>query len=250
MHARRTDGRLSRRACLGALVAAGCCPGAVLASAALPWSRAWVLDYEVSGRARGVPYRASSQLRWEARDSAYTAVLEMRAPLVGTRTQRSEGRIDDRGTLRPDRFTDQARREHRYELEWARQRYRYVREGEPLREGALPAGTQDRLSLFFQLGGWAAAQAPRGEASVELPVLGRGGAEPWAFRLTGREAVDTPAGALDAWRLERQIRAPDDTAITLWLAPALQYLPARLLLEDDEGHRVDQRLRRLPAGRD
>ena len=213
----------------------------------LPWPAAMTLKYEVSGRARGLPYRAASVLHWEPNGAAYTASLDMRAPLVGTRTQRSEGRLSRDG-LRPERYIDQARRERRYELAWAEQRFRYLRDGQFMHDGPLVAGTQDRLSLFFQLGLWARSQAQEamGSATAVVPVLGQGGTEPWRFRLAAQEAVDTPAGSLPALRLERERADPGDTQITLWLAPAVHHLPARLVLEDDEGHRVDQRLRRLP----
>lgn len=222
-------------------------PGAGRAVASPSWPPSTVLEYEVSGRARGLPYRAGSRLHWQMSATAYSASLEMRAPMVGTRTQRSEGRLDRDG-LRPDRFIDQARRERRYELAWPEQRFRYLRDGQPMHEGPLVAGTQDRLSLFFQLGRWAGTQAREavGSATVVVPVLGQGGAEPWRFRLAAQEAVDTPAGTLTALRLERERSDPGDTLITLWLAASLHHLPARLLLEDDDGQRVDQRLSRLP----
>ena len=204
------------------------------------------LDYDVSARVSGIPVRASGQLQWLMRSGQYEASLQMRLPLVGGRTQRSRGRLLPDG-LQPTEFSDQTRRTRRFELDWTALRYRHQRDSEAERAGPLQAGTQDRLSLFFELARRLQRQTPVPDALWSVPVLGPSGVQPWMLRLRALEQIETPAGTLSAWRLERHDTQPDDSRLSLWLAEALHYLPVRILLQEPDGDWADQRLLRLPA---
>lgn len=217
----------------------------LLASLALP---AWALPlpapgewaYDISGQAKGLPYRASATLTWEHDAQRYCAQLSMRALLVGQRSQTSLGAVDIAG-LRPESFVDRGRKERRYELDWAAKRYRVPPDDAA---HALPVGSQDRLSLFLQLAAVLGQQRtpPATGQTWQLPVLSAGGTHTWTFVWKGTETLDLPAGRHTAWRLDRVPREPGDTQVSLWFAPPLQFLPVRIRLTEPNGDTVDQRL--------
>lgn len=217
-----------------------------IASAGSPWPARLQLDFDVSGQARGLPYRATSRLAWQSEAGRYEAQLEMRARFVGARTQTSRGRWRE-SQLIPEQYVDQARTERRYELDWTQQRFQFWRDGQLVREGALEAGTQDRLSVFFALALQARRRLAERPAATRDPwtvqVINQQGADLWSFTDRGPQRLETPAGSFDTRQLERQPGPYDDTAMTLWLSQQHAWLPARIRLEDPNGDVVDQRLR-------
>jgi len=209
-----------------------------------PWPSPLQLDYDVSGQARGIPYRATSRLRWQLSGNRYEAELYMHVRLLGGRTQTSSGLWTGDG-LRPERYVDQARRERRYDLDWAQQRFRFSREGQLVHEGALHASVQDRLSVFFALA-LQAGQRPlpaRSTTPWQVWVINQRGPESWSYTDHGAVRTETPAGSRQTRQLERLPGEHNDTQMTLWLDEALGWLPARILLQDPNGDVADQRLR-------
>lgn len=198
--------------------------------------------YDVSGSAKGIPYRASGTLGWKPRGQRYEATMVLSATFFGSRTQISQGTLTLQG-LRPDTFIDRARKERRLDMDWTRASYTTAPSDAAL---PLPTGAQDRLSLFFQLGYLLAGQKspPAPGQSWSLPVLSPAQAQTWTFTWKGTETLDLPAGKLPAWKLEREARHPGDTRMTLWFAPSLQFIPVRIRLVEDDGDTVDQRLSR------
>jgi hypothetical protein len=82
------------------------------------------LRYDVTGQAKGLNYRASADIRWQHADGRYVAEYTVRAFLVGSRSQRSEGRLTERG-LQPERFTDKSRSERAAHFEPEQGRIRF-----------------------------------------------------------------------------------------------------------------------------
>jgi hypothetical protein len=72
--------------------------------------------------------------------------------------------------------------------------------------------------------------------------VGSNDAERWTFRVHETETLELPLGALPALRLERLPRHAGDQQATLWLAPSLGYLPARIRLTQANGDFADLRL--------
>lgn len=216
------------------------------APATLPWPNRLQLDFDVSGQARGLPYRATSRLTWQLDADRYEAQLDMQARFVGTRTQTSKG-LWRNGLLMPEQHVDQARTERRYELDWAQRRFEFWREGQRIREGTLETGTQDRLSVFFALALQAWGRLSSGSAHLSDPwavqVLNQQGAEAWSFAERGPEQLTTPAGTWETRQLERLPGPHNDTRMTLWLSRSHGWLPARIRLADPNGDVVDQHLR-------
>jgi len=134
----------------------------------------------------------------------------------------------------------------RLELDWAAMHYRHWRDGKVERSGPLHSGAQDQLSLLFQLA-WLMNQDPvRPEVLWTLPVLSAAGVEPWRMLVRSMETIQTPAGSLQAWKIERQTSAPNESRLSLWLAERLHFLPARILLQEPDGDWADQRLKQWP----
>jgi len=206
-----------------------------------PISGAWA--YDVAGQAKGLNYRAIATMTWQQDGQRYDAQLELKALFVGSRTQHSQGRLGPDG-LEPLRFTDKARKERVLEFDWAA--------GQLHSPGAaataLQAGAQDRLSLFLQLGRQMALlpSPPAIGHGWTVPVASPGEVEPWTFTYAGAESLVLPAGTLTAWKLERAPRHAHDQRVELWLAPELDFLPARIRLVQANGDSVDQQLSQRP----
>ncbi|TNF58047.1 MAG: DUF3108 domain-containing protein [Burkholderiales bacterium] len=213
---------------------------AVLAPASPPDSRR--LEYDILGNAGRAKYRASGVLDWRHQGSTYEAQMRISAFLVGSRIQRSTGRLDSTG-LHPDRFVDTSRRER--EARFGEVPGRITYSGSD-RQDALRPGAQDRLSVLLQLASRLNAGTPVSGQRLEMQVAGATGAESWEFEVVGREQVDVPAGVFPAWHVRRVARHTDDTGLSVWLAPELQHLPVRVVLREPDGDRIEQGLRSRP----
>jgi hypothetical protein len=164
---------------------------------------------------------------------------------AGTLVQESTGRLGADG-LEPRRYVEQRgkRAERLVAFDPAGQRL-LPTGGVP--SVALPPGTQDRLSVFYQIG-LVARSDPAGFVagrSHELPVASLRTVEMQRFDVIGDEVLMTPGGPVRALHL-RRLSPPgkDDPRIDLWLGYDLEMLPVRLRIED-AGHRVlDQVLER------
>lgn len=204
-----------------------------------------VLPYLVQGQIRGIPYRASARLDWQRDGDRYEAKLEVRAILMGSRTQTSVGRITPKG-LQPERFSDRSRNEKAAHFDTDGQRIRFSNNAP---DAPLEAGAQDRLSVFLQLGSLFSArpQAFLQGQEVQLQVAGTGSAETWRFSVGPEETLDLPAGSVQARRLSRAPAGAYSTTVEVWLAPGLSYLPVRIRLTQASGDLVDQQLEQWPT---
>lgn len=199
------------------------------------------LAYEVEGRIKGLPYRASGELRWQHDASGYALRGEISALFLGARVQSSTGRITAQG-LAPRRFSDKVRSELAAHFEPEAQRVRFSANTP---DAVLLPLAQDRLSLFFQIGAMFAAAPERFAPgrSLTLQIVGARDAEPWRFDIGPDEVLDLPVGATTARRFTREPRREHDLRLDFWLAPALDGLPVRIRLTQTNGDRVEQNLR-------
>jgi Protein of unknown function (DUF3108) len=183
---------------------------------------------------------APGTIRWTSDGNGYAMVVSVPLPFVGTFTYESEGRIDAFG-LAPQRYTEvRGRRgEDVTTFDRAGGRIAFTRTPATL---ALPAGAQDRFSVVMQL-----ASLVRGDPDAYKPGVTRNfyvadndSGEVWPMETIGDETVRTPAGFVDArhfMRLPR--RAGDARRIDVWLAPALDWLPARIMQTEPNGTQVE-----------
>jgi len=202
--------------------------------AALTW------EYEVEGRAKGLNYRAQATLSWLSESDRYLAEMSVQAFLLGRRSQRSEGVWSIDG-LAPQQFTDQAKRTRQWTFDATQQRWTVNGVEQP---DALPAGTQDRLSLFVQLAQRLGQEGPPVPGTRwSVPVASAQGIESWVFVWQGPEHQKLPLGTVATWHLQREPRRVGDLGVDLWLAAAWPHLPVRIRLTHSEDEVIDQRLR-------
>ena len=202
------------------------------------------LSYSVEGQSKGLMYNATGSLDWRNEGSIYSARMEIRVFLLGSRVQTSQGQLGATG-LQPERFGDKSRSERAAHFDRSQNRIRFSNNAMDVE---LLHGAQDRLSVFLQLAGLlnSRPEAYAAGQSIDIPVAGTSGSEIWRFQVQGLVSLDLPAGSLIARHLVREPREPRDTRVDIWLAPSLGHLPVRIRLTQDNGDVVDQRLISLP----
>jgi hypothetical protein len=173
----------------------------------------------------------AARLQWQREAGDYLLRLDTAWPGQPAAGSASRGLIDTEGVA-PVRHAELRRAREVRAANFQREAGRITFSG-PQLAYALPPGAQDRLSWMIQLSGVMEADAAlaRAGASVTLFVVGtRGDAEPWRFEVLGREALRLPAGEVpQALHLKREPTRPYDTRVEVWLDPARQHLPVRVV---------------------
>ena len=201
------------------------------------------LLFDVSGEVKKFHYNARAELLWQHDGQQYQARQEISLLFLGSRTQSSTGALGD-GGLRPQRFADRSRSEQAAHFDYAQGQVTFSANTPP---AAMVAGTQDRLSVFIQLGALLAAAPERYPPGtrISLATVSARAADVWAFTVEDEEALHLPAGTISARKLQRLPRREHehDQKAELWLAPALGYLPVRIRITQANGDFADLRLR-------
>lgn len=226
--------------------------GQALDVSTLPWRAptASRMQFEVRGKLKGLPYRTTAQLDWRPSADRYEASQEIQVPLLGGRRQSSVGALTAQGLL-PEIFMDRSRREDSTTFDASAGIIRFSRGDESV---AWVRGTQDRLSVFFQVAGLIAAAPERYPQGTRITVQAASTRHvtPWVFQVQTQETLSLPAGVIPALKLEHlsthkkadHHEAADlQSALWLALAPGLRYLPVRIRLVEDEGDELDLRLK-------
>ena len=224
--------------CAQAVTAMAAADGVTAGEVTLKIPAPSLLRYEVQGRVGFLPYRASGTLRWMHDGRTYASELAVNVMLLGSRTQSSRGRITPDG-LQPQHFSDRVRDDRSVDFDY---RDKLIRFSEGSAPSPLPAGAQDHLSVFMQLGSLIGSAPERYPAGTEitLPAMGIYGPETWRLLVRGEERLKLPGGELTALRLTRPPSRPDDPSAEVWLAPSLGWLPARIRLTQGNHDFVDQ----------
>jgi hypothetical protein len=197
------------------------------------------MKYEVTATYRGLPLQGEGELTWRHDGKEYELQLEARSPLLGSRRQRSVGRITGQG-LEPLHFYDKSRSEQaaHFDREGGRVTFSNNKPDAPL-----AAGAQDRLSVVFQLAAQVAAKPasyPPG-TEIAIPTASVSDSETWIFGVEREEDLQLPGGTVHALKLQRLPRREYDQKVELWLAPRMDYAPVRIRLTSPNGDTVDQR---------
>lgn len=190
------------------------------------------------------PYSLNAELVWQVQGDNYAARLTVGA-FGQARVQTSRGTINA-GGLAPLRFSDKYRSELAAHFNYPR---RSVTFSANTPDAPLLNGAQDRLSVLIQLGSMlASARARYTKAStITVQTIGPRDADNWLFTVGEEETVSLPGGELTALKLTRNPRREFDQKVELWLAPALEYLPARLRITEANGNFIDQKWLRSEA---
>lgn len=198
------------------------------------------LRYRVRGTVAFLPLFADGDLLWQHGNGRYEARLKLDAGFLGTRERISTGTITPTG-LQPLRYTDRSQNPRDTEFDWPRAEAHLGRGGTT----ALDPGTQDLVSLYIQLACLFATNTTSPAfktdgAQLPLPVLGNGKTvEHWRLVVQGEETLKLPGGPLLTRKLLRLPEASDNLGAELWLAPALNWMPARIRLREGRSSDVD-----------
>lgn len=198
-----------------------------------------LLRFDVTGEAKRFHYNAGAELLWRNLGATYEARQEIKAFLLGSRSQTSTGRITAWG-LQPVRFGDRARAEQAAHFDYDRHLATFSANTP---DSPIGPGAQDRLSVFIQLGALLAAAPERYPPGtrITLTVVGARSADRWSFTVEGTETLDLPAGPTPALKLQRLPRSDRDRdqQADLWLGTALGYLPVRIRITQANGDFAD-----------
>lgn len=234
-------------------LAASAAESAPLAAApAFEWPPSTRLRYTLSGNYRG-PVEGQAQVEWLRDGLRYQVRLEVSigpsfAPLV-SRSLVSDGELGEQGLVprRYDEVTKVAFRSPRQQtIVFEPDRIRLPNG----RELASPPGVQDTASQFVQLT-WLFTTQPallEPGRSVTVPLALPRYVDQWVYDVRERERLLTPFGEVDAVHVKprREPRPGVELTAEMWVAPTLQYLPARIVIRQDADTWVDMMIASLP----
>lgn len=200
------------------------------------------LKFAVTGQQGVAPMSGVfGELGWQQDGQAYEARLSLSFLFKTLRTQQSTGHIGPAG-ITPDRFSDTRKTE--VASHFVRDQGQIVFSNNAPSVPLMP-GAQDRLSVILQLGALLAGDPARypTDGAIAIQTAGPRDADIWIFKIGEEENLRLPGGDFAARKLTRNPRYPYDDKVELWLAPALGYLPVRILLTQPNGDFADMRLR-------
>ncbi|WP_096698150.1 DUF3108 domain-containing protein [Polaromonas sp. AER18D-145] len=199
------------------------------------------LKYAMTGRSKNMDYSAFAQLDWLQDGQTYDAKMVVSALFLGSRSMTSSGRITADG-LAPTRFLDKSRSERAAHFQADKGKISFSANTP---DAPWLRGAQDRLSVFLQLGSLLAgapASYPVG-SSVSLYTAGPREADTWTFTVESEETLRLPAGEAATLKLTRKPQRDYDQTVEIWFAPAMDYLPVRSRITQQNGDFIDQQLR-------
>lgn len=205
------------------------------------------LSYAIKAKQKGIPVEGEAVMRWSVDGRRFHATSEARAMLVGKILDaRSEGEIDAYG-LAPVSFTEKRFRKGVSTTSFDRStgtiRFTNSEQTYPI-----IGGEQDRNSVIWEL--VAVARAMPGKAKPgtawHFVVAGVRDAEPWTFRVVKQERIRTPLGDLNALHITKVPPTESkEQHVDIWLAPSLEWYPARIRYSEDSGDYIEQTLRAI-----
>lgn len=190
----------------------------------------------VIGRVHETYVRKGDSYRIESTTRAEGVLKLFRDETV---TVASEGRIGP-GGLEPLRFEQRrsgdASRDISATFDWEKSQLRSSYRGESSVH-ALPAGTQDRLSVMYQFMNLAGAAG-----RVRLPMSNGRKVDLYTYRKVDEPRLATPAGDFATAHYERVTEDEKENKAELWLARDRFNLAVRVVFEDNRGLRLEQTL--------
>ncbi|WP_296952158.1 DUF3108 domain-containing protein [uncultured Massilia sp.] len=207
------------------------------------------LAYTISARQRGLALNGDATLTWRAGDGKYAVSAESRVAVLGKLTEnRSSGAIDAYG-LAPNEFYDKRFRKEAVTATFDRGA-KTISFSDGDKTYPIRGGEQDRVSISWQLVGVARAAKDKFKAGSEWQffVVGPRDADPWTFRVVGREKVQLGGtlGEVDAVHVARATPPGSrEQTLDMWLAPSLEWYPVKLRFTEGERETVEQTLERI-----
>lgn len=205
------------------------------------------LSYAIKAKQKGIAVDGDAVMRWNTASGKFTASNEARAMLVGKILDaKTEGDIGPFG-LAPLNFTEKRFRKEATTTSFDRSagiiRFTASEQTYPIK-----GGEQDRNSAIWQLIAVARAAPAKFKPGSNWTffVAGRRDADTWTFKVIKKEKLATPLGEIDTVRVEKA-PPPDskDQHLDIWLAPSLEWYPARLRFREDDGDFIEQTLQKV-----
>jgi Protein of unknown function (DUF3108) len=216
------------------------------------WPLSTRLSYALTGTFRGGPIHGQAQVEWLRKGRDYQVHLDVSAgpsfqPFL-TRRISSNGQLTADG-IAPQRYDEEEKRLFRDP--W-RVTVFFLGAEVQLAHGVrqpLPRGAQDSASQFVQLT-WlflTGREPLQAGHRVAFPLVLSRRQYAWQYEVMGEVMLDTPMGPVASWHLKpTQPTVGGDLAAEVWLAPAMQYLPVRLLIRQNADTVIDLMLKSMP----
>ncbi|HEX5686698.1 MAG TPA: DUF3108 domain-containing protein [Ideonella sp.] len=226
------------------VVAAASAPASAAAVVAAPassavtsfdWPPSTRLNYDFNGYYRG-PVLGNAKVEWLRDGSHYQVRLEVRVPMLGGRKMLSDGQLGPNG-LMPRRydevtdrlFADTVNQTVRFEAD------RIVLANQKVNDWV--PGVQDTASQFVQMT-WMFLTQPellQVGRTIEFPLALPRRVGRWTYDVREQVTLYLPFGEVNAFHLEPRpmSKRGKEWLVDMWIAPSLQYLPARILLRQD-----------------
>lgn len=204
--------------------------------------RGATLQYQARGSLEGVAAEGPITLSWRRAADFYEADWESSRPALASIRLSSIGLLGPQGLV-PVQAGPRTGGAEPIRFDYAGRTVHLV---PPAPQAPLTPGTQDELSAIVQVGAWLAADPDRfapGQ-TFELPTASRQAVQPARWLVEGRETItalgDKPIDVVKLTRLALDPSGVSASArIEVWLAPALDYLPARVRLNWPDGSALD-----------
>lgn len=210
-------------------------PSAPAPALAFDWPPSTRLSYIFEGYSMG-PVFGNAKVEWLREGSRYQVRLEVRVPPLGGRRMLSDGVLGPQG-LAPRRYDEETDRLFR---ETARQTVLFEADRIQLADGRVNdtvPGVQDTASQFVQMT-WLFLARPellQVGRTVEFPLALPRRVGRWTYDVREQVELTLPFGVVPAFHLEPrpQSRRGREWLVDIWIAPSLQYLPAKITLRQD-----------------
>ena len=159
----------------------------------------------------------------------------------GTLSQVSVGRLGPKG-LEPARYAEIRSKSSERVVDFDRKLGQLMSlDGSP--PVPMPVNTQDRLSVFYQLGLMMRRDPSAVTAGqiIDMPVASMRAVQRERFVVVGEEMLMAPGGPIRTLHLQRPVPAGTrDPRIDLWLGYDFEMMPVRLRLEESSDRVLDQ----------
>ncbi len=216
------------------------------------WPGPTRLSYVLTGNYRG-EINGKAQVEWVRTGSRYQVYLDVMvglpvAPLI-TRRMSSEGNITPEGLV-PERFEEDTKIMFR---DRRRVGVRFEADTIVMANGERqprPSGVQDSASQFVQLSYLFSVNPAllTVGGTVKVPLALARKIDTWTYDVVAQEPLFTPFGEIDSYHLKprRVGQTSNDLTAEIWIAPSLQYLPARIRIRQDADTFIDMLIERKP----
>ncbi len=222
------------------------------AAPSFEWPPSTRLSYALTGYYQG-PVEGSARVQWIRQGGRYQVHLDVivglsAAPLM-SRRMTSDGELGDDG-LKPRRYdedTKAAFRPPRHVTMHFNDDHVVLADGSTRPR---PAGVQDTASQFVQLT-WMFTMHPellQTGRSVELQLALPRRVDRWIFDVLEADTLYTTFGEVPVFHVKprRLDRPGGELTVECWFAPTLQYLPARIRINQNAETYVDLMIERPP----